>query len=102
MGDLKTNMLRFKINHSPRPKKKNNTLGYPVMKKGKERRKGWEVQRTGIQRPMKGKGFKFHVAKEMPSQPKLVSQKKLNGENWAEIPENARAQGSLGCIAQPE
>ena len=28
---------------------------------------------------MKGKGFKFHVAKEMPSQPKLVSQKKLNG-----------------------
>ena len=51
---------------------------------------------------MKRKGFKFHVAKEMPSQPKLVSQKKLNGENWAEIPENARAQGSLGRTTQPE
>ena len=34
-------LLRFKINHSPRPKKKkkNNTLGYPIMKKGKEKKK---------------------------------------------------------------
>ena len=29
-------LLRFKINHNP---KKNNTLGYPVMKKGKEKKK---------------------------------------------------------------
>ena len=35
-------MLRFKINHSPRPKEKNNTLGYPIInkeKKKKERKK---------------------------------------------------------------
>ena len=46
---------------------------------------------------MKGKGFKFLEAKERLSRSKLVSQKKPNRENWAEIPENARAQGSLGC-----
>ena len=32
-------MLRFKINHSLRPKEKNNTLGYPIMKKEKKRKK---------------------------------------------------------------
>ena len=32
-------MLRFKINHSPRPKEKNNTLGYPIMKKEKKKKK---------------------------------------------------------------
>ena len=51
--------------------KKNSTLGYPVMKKGKERRKGWEFQRIGIQKPMKGKSFKFHEAEERPSRPKI-------------------------------
>ena len=30
-------MLRFKIDHSPRPKEKNNTLGYPIMKKEKKK-----------------------------------------------------------------
>ena len=51
---------------------------------------------------MKGKGFKFYKAKERPSRPKLVSQKKPNRENWAEIPENARARGSLGRTTQPK
>ena len=32
-------MLRFKINHSPRPKEKNNTLGYPIMKKEKKKKR---------------------------------------------------------------
>ena len=32
-------MLRFKINHSLRPKEKNNTLGYPIMKKEKKKKK---------------------------------------------------------------
>ena len=31
-------MLRFKINHSLRPKEKNNTLGYPIMKKEKKKK----------------------------------------------------------------
>ena len=40
--------------------KKNNTLGYPVMKKGKKKEEEDEkVQRIGIQRPMKGKSFKI-------------------------------------------
>ena len=58
-------MLRFKINHSPRPNEK-YTLGYHVMKKGKKKEeKDEKVQRIRVQRPMKGKGFKFHKAKEM-------------------------------------
>ena len=61
---------------------KNNTLGHPVMKKGKERRKGWEVQRIGIQRSMKGKDFKFHEVKERPSRSKSVSQKEAE---WGEL-----------------
>ena len=51
---------------------------------------------------MKGKGFKFYKAKERPSRLKLVSQKKSNKENWAEIPENARAWRSLGRTTQPK
>ena len=43
---------------------------------------------------MKKKGFKFHEAKERPSRPKSVNQKKPNRENWARIPENARARES--------
>ena len=39
--------------------KKNNILGYPVMKKKKRKKRRMnKVQRIGIQRPMKGKGFK--------------------------------------------
>ena len=41
--------------------KKNNTLGYPVMKKEKKKKKEKDerkAQRIEIQRPMKGKGFK--------------------------------------------
>ena len=33
-------LLRFKIKHSPRPKEKNNTLGYPIMKKEKPKELG--------------------------------------------------------------
>ena len=33
-------VLRFKIKHSPRPKEKNNTLGYPIMKKEKPKELG--------------------------------------------------------------
>ena len=53
-------MLRFKIDHSP-PKEKNNTLGYPIMKKEKKKKEEKDerkAQRIWIQRPMKGKGFK--------------------------------------------
>ena len=48
------------------------------------------------------KGFKVHEAKERPSRPKLVSQKKPNRETWAGILETARAQGSLGRTTQPK
>ena len=51
---------------------------------------------------MKKKGFKFHEAKERPSRPKSVNQKKPNRENWAIIPENARARESLGRTTQPK
>ena len=96
-------LLRFKINHNLRPKEKKITLGYPVMKEGKKKEENDEkVQRIEVQRPMKGKGFKFHKVKERPSRLKSVSQKKPNKGNWAGIPENARARGSLGCITQPK
>ena len=39
-------MLRFKINHSPRPKEKNNTLGYPIMKKEKKKKEKRKKRRT--------------------------------------------------------
>ena len=74
-----------------------------MMKKGKKKEeKDEKVQRIGVQRPMKGKGFKFHKVKERPSWPKFVSQKKPNRRNWAGIPENARARGSLGRTTQPK
>ena len=38
------------------------------------------------------KSFKIHEAKERPSRPKSVSQKKPNRENWAGILETARAR----------
>ena len=38
------------------------------------------------------KTFKIHEAKEMSNRPKSVSQKKPNRENWAGIPETARAR----------
>ena len=74
------------------------------MKKGKKKKeeKDEKVQRIGVQRPMKGKSFKFHKAKERPSRPKLVSQKKPNGGNWVGIPKNARARRSLGHTTQPQ
>ena len=78
-------------------------MGYPVIKKRKKKEeKDEKVQRIGVQRPMKGKGFKFHKAKEMLNWPKSVSQKKPNRGNWARILENAKARGSLGCITQPK
>ena len=71
------------------------------MKKGKKKEgKDQKVQRIGVQRPMKGKSFKFYKVKERPSWPKSVSQKKPNKGNWAGIPENVRARGSLGHITQ--
>ena len=74
-----------------------------MMKKGKKKEENDEkVQRIGVQRPMKGKCFKFHEVKERPSQPKSVIQKKPNNRNWAGIPENARAWGSLRCTTQPK
>ena len=74
-----------------------------MMKKGKKKEeKDEKLQRIGVQRPMKGKGFKFHKVKERPSWPKFVSQKKPNRRNWAGIPENARARGSLGRTTQPK
>ena len=74
-----------------------------MMKKGKKKEeKDEKVQRIGVQRPMKGKGFKFHKVKERPSQPKFVSQKKPNKGNCDGIPKNARAWGSLGCTTQPK
>ena len=54
-------MLRFKIDHSPRSKEKNNTLGYPIIKKEKKKKEEKDkrkAQRIRIQRPMKGNGFK--------------------------------------------
>ena len=51
-------------------------MGYPIIKKGKRKKKDEKVQRIRVQRPMKGKCFKFHKAKERPSQPKSVSQKR--------------------------
>ena len=52
------------------------------MKKGKKKEeKDEKVQRIGVQRPMKGKCFKFHKVKERPSQPQSVSQKKPNKGN---------------------
>ena len=73
------------------------------MKKGKKKEeKDEKVQRISVQRPMKGKCFKFHKVKERPSRPKSVSQKKPNKGNWAGIPENTRARGSLRCITQPK
>ena len=52
------------------------------MKKGKKKEeKDEKIQRIGVQRPMKGKGFKFHKVKERPSWPKFVSQKKPNRGN---------------------
>ena len=73
------------------------------MKKGKKKEeKDEKVQRIGVQRPMKGKCFKFHKVKERPNQPKFVSQKKPNKGNWAGIPENVRARGSLRCTTQPK
>ena len=73
-----------------------------MKKEKKKEEKDEKVQRVGVQRPMKGKGFKFHEAKERPSRPKSVSQKKLNRGNWAGILENARAQRSLGRTTQPK
>ena len=78
-------MLRFKINHSPRPKEKNNTLGYPIMKKEKKKKKRKKkeekdkrkAQRIRIQRPMKRKGLKNTQRKKgRPGRPESVSQRK--------------------------
>ena len=74
-----------------------------MMKKGKKKEeKDEKVQRISVQRPMKGKCFKFHKVKERPSRPKSVSQKKPNKGNCDGIPKNARAWGSLGCTTQPK
>ena len=76
-------------------------MGYLVIKKRKKKEENDEkVQRIRVQRPMKGKGFKFHKVKEMLNWPKSVSQKKPNRGNWAGILENARARGSLGRTTQ--
>ena len=76
-------------------------LSYDEERKKKEE-KDEKVQRIGVQRPMKGKCFKFHKVKKRPSRPKSVSQKKANRGNWARILENARARGSLGRTTQPK
>ena len=57
--------------------KKNNTLGYPIMKKEKkERREGWKKSKElGSKDPWWKKALKFHKEKERPSRPKSVSQK---------------------------
>ena len=74
--------MRFKINHNPRPKEKNNTFGYPIMKKEKKKKKKKEkderkAQRIRIQRPMKGKGLKNTQRKKgRPNRPESVSQRK--------------------------
>ena len=82
--------MRFKINHSPRPKEKNNTLGYPIIKKEKKKKKKKKekderkAQRIRIQRPIKGKGLKNTQRKKgRPSRLESVSQRK-------------RSQGKLG------
>ena len=49
-------------------------------KKKKKEEKDEKIQRIGSQRPMKGKGFECHKAKERPSQPKSVSQRSPIGE----------------------
>ena len=41
----------------------------------KEEEKDEKVQGIRVQRPMKGKGFKFHKPKERPNWPKSVIQK---------------------------
>ena len=82
--------MRFKINHSPRPKEKNNTLGYPIIKKEKKKKKKKKekderkAQRIRIQRHIKGKGLKNTQRKKgRPSRLESVSQRK-------------RSQGKLG------
>ena len=82
--------MRFKINHSPRPKEKNNTLGYHIIKKEKKKKKKKKekderkAQRIRIQRPIKGKGLKNTQRKKgRPSRLESVSQRK-------------RSQGKLG------
>ena len=73
-------------------------------KKKKEEKDERKAQRIGIQKPMKGKGFKKYIKekkKGRPSRPKSVSQKEARG-NWAGILKNARARGSLECTTLPK
>ena len=79
--------MRFKIDHNPRPKEKNNTLGYPIMKKEKKKKEEKDerkAQRIRTQRPMKGKGFKNTQRKKGKAQSAKVSKPKK------------RSQGKLG------
>ena len=87
-------MLRFKKNHSPRPKEithwtnpmRNKTREIKELgsrneerkKKNKKRMRGpkrWDPKTYGET------GFKTHEAKERPSWPRSVSQKKTNRKN---------------------
>ena len=72
-------------------------------KKKKEEKDERKAQRIGIQKPMKGKGFKKYIKKKKgrPNRPKSISQKEARG-NWAGILENTRARGSLGRITLPK
>ena len=72
-------------------------------KKKKEEKDERKAQRIGIQKPMKGKGFKKYIKKKKgrPSRPKSVSQKEAR-VNWAGILKNARAWGSLECTTLPK
>ena len=57
--------------------KKNNTLGYRVMKKEKKKKEEKDerkAQRIGIQKPMKGKGFKKYIKKKKKEGPVGQSQ----------------------------
>ena len=98
-------MLRFKINHSSRSKEITHwvnfignkveeikELGSRNEEKRKRKKKMMRSPKNWDPKTHEGKkGFKIHEAKEGPSRPKSVSRKKPNRENWAEIPETARA-----------
>ena len=61
--------------------KKNNTMGYPVMKKKKRKKRRMnKVQRIGIQRPMKGKGFKNTQKKGKAQSAKVSKPKRSQGK----------------------
>ena len=82
--------MRFKINHNPRPKEIthwDNFMGNETRKIkelgscNKEKKKRMKNPKNWDPKTHEGIGFKIHEAKERPSWPRLVSQKKPNREN---------------------